>query len=298
MTIGIPVVSVLMTAYNRENYIAEAIESVLVSTLIDFELIIVDDCSNDNTVKIAEGYAAKDPRVKLFVNEKNLGDYPNRNKAASYATGKYLKYLDSDDIIYPASLEVFVRSMEQFPEAAVGITSNAGQEEKPFPFLLSPVDAYHYNFYKASLFDIGPSGLIFNTEKFRAIGGFSGKRYVGDTEINLKLAAKWPVVRIAGALIFWRQHEGQEFISGSRTTGYLELMLPMYQEAFNKPECPLAESKKSAIIQYHKKIAARQIMKIALKKKNLKLALQFYKKLALAPTDFINAVLFIKRRYY
>src|ERR1700712_2338912 len=153
METGTPLVSVLMTAYNRENYIAEAIESVLASTMVDFELIIVDDCSDDNTVKIAESYATKDSRVKLFINEKNLGDYPNRNKAASYANGKYLKYLDSDDIIYPTGLEVFVNSMEQFPEAAFGVTSNAGQEEIPFPFLLSPADAYQYNFYKASLFD-------------------------------------------------------------------------------------------------------------------------------------------------
>jgi glycosyltransferase involved in cell wall biosynthesis len=294
---SIPLVSVLMTAYNREKYIAEAVKSVLASTLTDFELIIVDDGSKDNTVAIAKEYAAKDSRIKLFVNEKNLGDYPNRNKAASYASGKYLKYLDSDDLIYTHGLEVFVQSMEQYPDAALGVTSSKGQELIPFPFLLSPDEAYEYNFYTSGLFDIGPSGLIFNASKFREAGGFSGKRYIGDTEINLKLAARWPLVRVAASLIFWRQHEGQEIAAGLNTTGYLEFQLPMYKEAFSNPECPLPENKKKDIIQYHKKVAARQIIKMALQERNLKLATQFYKKLSLQPVDLMNAVLFMKKRY-
>ena len=89
-----PLVSVLMTAWNRQEFIAEAIESVLASTYNNFELIIVDDCSTDNTVAIARTYQEQDTRIKIFQNEKNLGDYPNRNKAVSYASGKYIKYLD------------------------------------------------------------------------------------------------------------------------------------------------------------------------------------------------------------
>ena len=99
MEVG-PLVSVLMTAYNREKYIEEAIGSVLASTYTYFELIIVDDCSKDKTVEIAKKYERMDERVKVYINETNLGDYPNRNKAASYASGEYLKYVDSDDLVY------------------------------------------------------------------------------------------------------------------------------------------------------------------------------------------------------
>jgi glycosyltransferase involved in cell wall biosynthesis len=112
-----PLVSVLTTAYNRQEFVAEAIESVLSSTYKNWELIIVDDCSKDNTVAIAKGYARKDDRIKVNINEKNLGDYPNRNKAASYATGKYLKYLDSDDVLYREGLSKMVDFMERFPKA-------------------------------------------------------------------------------------------------------------------------------------------------------------------------------------
>src|ERR1700689_462412 len=129
----LPLVSILMTAFNREKYIAEAIESILQSTYKNFELIIVDDCSKDKTVEIAKSYAQKDSRIKVYVNEKNLGDYPNRNKAASYANGKYLKYVDSDDIIYPHCLDVMVGCMEKFSEAAFGLSSVA-DIDKPYPY--------------------------------------------------------------------------------------------------------------------------------------------------------------------
>ena len=66
-----PLVSVLMTAFNRQNFIEEAIESVLSSTYTNFELIVVDDCSTDNTVAVAQKYAERDKRIKLFVNNKN-----------------------------------------------------------------------------------------------------------------------------------------------------------------------------------------------------------------------------------
>ena len=102
-----------MTSYNREKYIAQAIESVLASTYKDFELIIVDDCSKDNTVGIAKKYEELDSRVKVYVNEFNLGDYPNRNKAATYAKGKYIKYIDADDMIYPWGLEIIINSFEK-----------------------------------------------------------------------------------------------------------------------------------------------------------------------------------------
>jgi glycosyltransferase involved in cell wall biosynthesis len=83
-----PIVLILTTVYNRKKYIGACIESVLASIYKDWELIIVDDQSNDNSVAIAQKYEEKDARIKVYINETNLGDYPNRNQAASYAQGK------------------------------------------------------------------------------------------------------------------------------------------------------------------------------------------------------------------
>ena len=173
---NLPVVSVLMTAYNRENYIGAAIESVLSSTYKAFELIIVDDCSKDKTVEIARKYASLDQRVKVFVNEKNLGDYPNRNKAASYAKGKYLKYVDADDYIYPNGLEIIYSQMEKFPNASVGLFSLAQNSHTPFPILLKPSDSYIYNFLGQGLFHKAPLSAIFRKKAFEEVGGFGGSK--------------------------------------------------------------------------------------------------------------------------
>jgi glycosyltransferase involved in cell wall biosynthesis len=131
-------VSILTTVYNRDKYIAACIESVLASTYQNWELIIVDDVSSDTSVAIARAYEQKDARIKVYVNDKNLGDYPNRNKAASYAKGKYIKYLDADDIIYPHGLEIMVNTMEQFPEAGLGISQKVVEDVKPYPFIMQP----------------------------------------------------------------------------------------------------------------------------------------------------------------
>ena len=127
-----PKVSVLTTVFNREKYLEACIESVLQSTFQDWELIIVDDQSRDNSVEIAQSYAENDSRIHLHVNPINLGDYPNRNYAASLAKGKYIKFLDADDLIYPNGLEVMVKTMEEYPNAKFhveGHTDSTGSEE-------------------------------------------------------------------------------------------------------------------------------------------------------------------------
>ena len=86
-----PLVSVLITSYNREKYIASSIESVLAQTFGDFELLITDNCSTDSSVEIANEYASRDARIRVVVNETNLGQFGNRNRAMTLARGQYIK---------------------------------------------------------------------------------------------------------------------------------------------------------------------------------------------------------------
>jgi glycosyltransferase involved in cell wall biosynthesis len=212
-------ISVLTTVFNRSNYIAQCIESVLASSYQNWEMIIVDDCSIDNSVEIAKEFEKKDPRIKVYVNEINLGDYPNRNKAASYATGKYLKYLDADDLIYPHCLEVMVNAMERFPDANFGTQHILREANIPYPFLISSVDAFRAHYLETSFYQSGPTGTIIKREAFEQLGGFSGRRHIGDTEMWLKLSLKSPIVVFQPALIWWRQHEGQEIKKELKNTG-------------------------------------------------------------------------------
>jgi glycosyltransferase involved in cell wall biosynthesis len=98
-----PTFSVYIPAYNRARYLGQAIESVLNQTFEDFELIIIDDCSTDNTKEVVHGY--KDKRIRYYYNEKNLGCVASHNKGLTLARGRYIHPLDSDDLLFPANLE-------------------------------------------------------------------------------------------------------------------------------------------------------------------------------------------------
>jgi len=112
-------ISVIMPAYNAEKYIKEAIESILNQTFKDFEFIIVDDASTDNTRKIIGTYAKKDGRIKVLYNEKNLGIVHSYNKAIKIAKGKYIAILENDDIAAPTRLEKQFVFMEANPKVGV-----------------------------------------------------------------------------------------------------------------------------------------------------------------------------------
>lgn len=246
-----PLVSVLMTAYNREKYIAAAIESVLKSTFTNFELIIVDDTSSDASVDLAMSYAGKDSRVKVFVNEKNLGDYPNRNHAASLAKGKYIKYLDSDDIMYPHCLQVMVQCMETFPNAGYGLCANF-DVRYPYPVELDPKSAYQEHFYGFGHFNRAPGSSIICRKAFEDVGGFSGKRMIGDMEMWFRLSRRFPMVKMPIGLVWNRLHEEQESQSDYARL-YSLLIREVVNDALKDPDCPLSEQEKGDIKRMYKK---------------------------------------------
>ena len=149
-----------MTAYNRESFIKESIDSVLSQNYEDFEFIIVDDASTDATWEIIQEYVQKDQRIKAYRNNHNQGDYTNRNIAASYANRKYLKYLDSDDILNPGGLLQMVESMERYPNVHIGLIGIGLDLKKDETYILSPIETYRYIFFKGKIIGCGPSFSI------------------------------------------------------------------------------------------------------------------------------------------
>lgn len=109
-----PEVSIIIPAYNTENYIAQAIQSALGQTLTNLEVIVVDDGSTDATVEVVKSFS--DSRLKVFVNEQNLGVSGARNRALQEAQGEWIAILDSDDWYAPERLEKLVQ---------IAITQNA-----------------------------------------------------------------------------------------------------------------------------------------------------------------------------
>lgn len=263
----LPLVSVLMTAYNREKYISEAIESVIAQSFKDWELIITDDKSTDNTVAIAQSYANKDNRIKVYLNENNLGDYPNRNQAASYARGKYIKYLDADDILYTWALETFVSSMESYPQAGWGVFFS-NNPIKRFPYLLNCSELYekHYS-GEMPILSRSPLSVIIKTEAFKAVGGFTGKQHIGDFEMWHLLGMHYPMVAMAGALGWWRQHENQQ-MNDNRVDPFVEFKyLQTSIELLSSKDCPMDPDLARKYKRDIKQIMGRRIMKMVVRRR-------------------------------
>ncbi len=104
-------ISIVMPSYNTGKYIAESIKSVLAQTYKDWELLIVDDCSVDNTDAIVAEF--HDTRIRYFKNEKNSGAAVSRNRALREAKGKWIAFLDSDDLWHPNKLETQLSFMKK-----------------------------------------------------------------------------------------------------------------------------------------------------------------------------------------
>lgn len=236
-TVSAPTVSVLMTAYNRERYIGEAIESVLAQTYGDFELVVVDDCSKDGTVAVAERYAAADRRVQVVCNDRNLGDYPNRNRAASLARGKFLKYHDSDDVMYPHCLATMVRFLVE-SGADLALTRARAWEGGPVPMLLTPRMCFQREFLGSGFFNNGPANALFVTKYFRDFGCFPERGPHSDYEFWLRACRTAKVVLVPTDLYWYRIHPGQH-LQGARAVND---SLPLFRqawEALESPDCPL-----------------------------------------------------------
>ncbi|MDB5280358.1 MAG: hypothetical protein JWR61_5313 [Ferruginibacter sp.] len=244
-----PLTSVLMTAYNREKYIAEAIESVLASVYHNFELIIVDDCSTDKTVEIARHYEKLDSRIKVYVNEYNLQQFPNRNKAASYAVGELLMAVDSDDTMKPDAIEYIVTQFDKFPSAQ--FATMYGQDDVKTVTCLHPEENIRKHFFLSSHLNVGPGGTVIRQHHFKKIGGFPvcyGP--AGDSYYNIKAAANGDALLLPYFYFNYRLHGDQEI---ARKDSYLINNYMYFKDVLDLPELALSGIERQELLLTEKK---------------------------------------------
>jgi glycosyltransferase involved in cell wall biosynthesis len=216
-----PLFTVVTVTYNSSKWVRQAIESVLNSSFIDFEYIISDDCSQDDTwLKINE---YKDPRIRAYRHEKNIGEYANRNHALQLANGRYIFYVDGDDMLYPQTLRNLSEYISLWPQAVSiwGVWSDQ-MSFCFFPVLLQPIETMRW-IYAANLpiSIMGFGETVFKTEALKAAGGFSGEFISGDTYIKKRVALNGPVLLIPLGMMFWRKSEMQATKKLSQNlTGY------------------------------------------------------------------------------
>jgi glycosyltransferase involved in cell wall biosynthesis len=206
-------VSVLIPTYNSASFLDEAIQSVLDQTYTDFELIIVDNQSTDNTEELVSKYL-HDSRVQYTKNETNIGVVGNFNRCLELANGKYIKYLMSDDKFHPQILEKFVAVMEEHPNVSL-VTSDRGVfGEINYTWVLP---FHHLQPGKKVIYDslgscnwIGePTTVMFRRSNLH-LGKFkSDYKYLIDWDMWLRHLSIGDCYVVPGALSFFRIHSNQ-----------------------------------------------------------------------------------------
>jgi glycosyltransferase involved in cell wall biosynthesis len=256
---GAPTVSVLVTSYNRERYIGASIESVLAQTFGDFELLVTDNCSTDGTLEIARGYERIDRRVRVVVNERNLGQFGNRNRAADLAQAPLIKYHDSDDLMYSHCLAVMVPAMQAFPEAALGLSTGRDWFGGPCPMLMTPRHSFQREFLGSGMFNPGPGGAIFRADSFKALGGWIDRGAPSDYLFWLRACARERVLLLPADLLWYRVHAGQEYQSAGVERQYAETIRDTWA-ALADEACPLEPAERD---RARTNVLSRQIRLLA-----------------------------------
>jgi len=205
-------ISIIIITRNRAGFISEAIESALGQSFPDWELIIIDDASQDNTREIAESYAKKDGRIKYFRNDEHLRISKSRNKALSLARGEYVAVLDSDDVWsdrdkLKKQYEFLERNKDYvLVGGRVIVIDEFGKETRRYFNRESDEDIRWKILFQNQF---AHSGVMFRREAALKAGGYDDSLNIGeDYDLWLKLGTLGKMANLKEYLLKYRVHGG------------------------------------------------------------------------------------------
>lgn len=197
-----PKITVLMPVYNAENFLNESIDSILNQSFKDFEFLIINDASTDNSKKITMSY--NDKRIRYFENSKNLGVALTLNKGLKLAKGKYIARMDADDIAYPQRLEVeYNEIITDDKIAIVASFYNVIDENGKYIFTVKDVSSAEEIYYFLQFRNcLGHPTIIFNKERIvNEFRGYDEKYEAEDNDLWLRVSKKYKIVKLNKALM-------------------------------------------------------------------------------------------------
>jgi glycosyltransferase involved in cell wall biosynthesis len=216
---SLPTLSVLMPTYNYASYLAEGIESVLTQQFLDFELLVVDDCSSDQTADVVKAFCARDRRVRFLANPSNIGMVENWNRCLEQSRGEYIKFLFGDDKLSdPRALGKMISLLRDHPTAVLAASARRILDEQSnVTDTLRPLPEGCHNgrkviarclMQKANL--VGePSAVLFRRRD--AQRGFDTKfRQIVDVEMWFHLLEQGDLAYTREPLCAFRQHARQQ----------------------------------------------------------------------------------------
>ena len=212
-----PVVSVIMTVYNGEKYLAEAIESILSQTFADFELLIVDDGSTDGSAHKIQAFAERDERVRFVQLERNMGMADARNNGIAAAAGEYIAIMDCDDVSLPERLERQVAFFRANPDIG-GIGAAARVMNHDLTTQLYSFESHQQHalitleMFLSYMFK--HSTVMFRRDFLTTVGGYErGRRICDDLELWPRLLRETGIrfAALPDCLLLYRRHEQAKF---------------------------------------------------------------------------------------
>lgn len=205
-----PKVTVFIPAFNRQDYICTAINSILAQKYTDFEVLIVDDGSTDLTAQRVAAYS--DPRVRLVSNERNLGIPASRNRGLELARGRYIALLDSDDYAYPQRLGRQVVFLDRHPDIAqVGswctlMNAKGKLLKKVRRHPLDPADIDAHLLFHCTLIN---RTIMARTDILRQYGYDESFPRCQDYDLHVRLARRHRMANLPELLVCGREHDGR-----------------------------------------------------------------------------------------
>ncbi|MBW4472549.1 MAG: CHAT domain-containing protein [Stenomitos rutilans HA7619-LM2] len=203
-----PLISIVITTYNREAYLGGAIESVLQQAFTDFELLIWDDGSDDRSVAIADHYAQHDARVRVIA-AAHRGRVAALQSAIAHTTGTYLGWVDSDDLLSPTALEQTVPILQQQPHIGMVYTDYLDMDEQGCVIRYGDRCRIPYSKERLLLDFMTFHFRLLRRSAFEQAGGISdASDYVEDYDLCLRLSEITAIHRVRQPLYYYRNHAG------------------------------------------------------------------------------------------
>ena len=201
-----PLVSVVIPCYNQAHFLGEAIESVLAQSHPNFEIIVVDDGSTDDTSEVASRYQ----KVRI-VRQDNRGLSAARNAGLAESRGEYVVFLDADDRLLPGALEVGVKELEAHPECALvfGRWNNIAADGSPLPTVRPPHDEQDHYLALLHTCYIRMHAVVYRRAVFESVGGFDTSLSASeDYDMYLRIARNYPVHHHDEVVAEYRRRHG------------------------------------------------------------------------------------------
>ncbi|MFQ5964188.1 MAG: glycosyltransferase family 2 protein [Candidatus Scalinduaceae bacterium] len=207
-----PRVSVIIPAYNVERYIGETLDSVLVQTYSDFEVIVVDDGSNDRTAFIIKKYQKKNPEKVRLIQKENAGPARARNVGIKASTGEYIAFVDADDLWLPEKLEKQVSYFEKQPPQVGMVYTNAKKFDQqgiwtlPKRYRKKRVEGWIYkDLLRENM--IPNQSVMVRKRCFEKVGLFEESLdIIEDHDMWLRVAMKYEIAFLNEVLSLYREH--------------------------------------------------------------------------------------------